>query len=98
LFEQLAIEIEAHRGDVPALLRAEEIARAANFQVAHRDFEPAAEARRLLDGADALPRIRQQAGMTGQKQIRISLMLVAPHAPAKLVKVTQSEPVCTIDD
>ncbi len=43
LLEQLAVKIKAHRRDVPALLRAEQIARAANFQIAHRDFEPAAE-------------------------------------------------------
>src|SRR5204862_3794690 len=54
LLEQLAVELEADRRDVPALLRAEQIAGAANFQVAHRDFEAAAQRGVLLDGADAL--------------------------------------------
>ena len=44
LFEELAIKLETDGGDVAALLRAEQVARAANFQVAHGDFKAAAEA------------------------------------------------------
>ena len=37
LFQKLAVKIEPDRDDVPALRSAEDAARAANLQVAHRD-------------------------------------------------------------
>ena len=59
LFEQLAVQFETHCGDVAALFRAEQVARAANFQIAHGNFEAAAEGRVLLDGADPLAGVGQ---------------------------------------
>src|SRR6185503_5000951 len=41
--EQLAVELEADAHDVAALLRPEEIAGAAELEIAHRDFETRAE-------------------------------------------------------
>src|SRR5439155_14974677 len=98
LFEQLAVKFEADRRDVPALLGAEQIARAANFQVAHGDFEPAAQRRVLFDGADPFAGGSQQACMAWQEQISVSLMLVTSHPSAQLVKVAQAEPVRAIND
>ena len=43
LLEQLAVKLEAHGRDVPALLRAEQVARAADLEVAHGNLEAAAE-------------------------------------------------------
>ena len=57
LLEQLAIKVKPDRTDVPALLRPEHVARAADFQIAHRDFKPAAQGRVLLDGANPFARI-----------------------------------------
>ena len=98
LLEQLAVEFKPDGGDVAALLRAEQIARAANFQIAHRDFESAAERGVLLHRADALAHVREQARVARQQQIRVSLMLVAPDAPAQLVKLAQAKTVGAVND
>ena len=42
LAQELAVELEADGGDVSALLRAQQVAGAADFEVAHGDFEAAA--------------------------------------------------------
>ena len=81
-----------------ALFRAEQVARAANFQVAHGDFEAAAERGVLLHGADAFAHVGQQPRVARQQQIRVGLVLVAAHAPAQLIKIAQAEPVRAIDD
>ena len=53
------VEIEADRRDMAALLRAEDVARAANLQIAHRQLEARAEVSRLLDRLQALLRLRR---------------------------------------
>ena len=42
--EELAVEVEADGGDLARLLRAEDVAGAADLEVAHGDFHPAAVA------------------------------------------------------
>ncbi len=53
-FQKLAIHLVADRGDVARLLGAEDVARAANFQVAHRDLEAGAEMAVFLDRLQSL--------------------------------------------
>jgi len=53
---------------VAALFRAEQVARAADFEVAHGDFESAAERGVLPDGVMRLPHIGEQADMARGKQ------------------------------
>src|SRR5262249_13068146 len=43
LVEHLDVQLESERGDVARLLGAEQVARPADLQVAHRDREPGAE-------------------------------------------------------
>ena len=43
LVQHLDVELEAERGDVPRLLGAEQVAGAADLEVAHRDLEPGPE-------------------------------------------------------
>ena len=54
--EHLRVEVEADRRDVPALLRAQQVARAADLEVAQRDLEAGAQLGRLEDGREALLR------------------------------------------
>ena len=81
-----------------ALLGAQQIARAADFQVAHGDFEAAAERRVLLDCADALASVGQKTRVPRQQQIGVGLMLVTPHPTAQLIEIAQAEPIGAIDD
>ena len=53
LFQQLAVQLVADRGDVAALLRAQDVAGAADFQVAHGDGEAGAHVAELLDRLQA---------------------------------------------
>ena len=98
MLEQLAVKLEAHRRDVPALFRAEHVACAADFQVAHGHLEAAAERGILLDGADAFAHVGEEAGVARNEQVGVGLVLVAPDAAAKLVKVAQTEAVGAIND
>ena len=98
MLEQLAVKLEAHGGDVPALLRAEEVARAADFQIAHGDLEAAAQRRVLLDGAHALAGVREQTRVSRHEQIGEGLMLVAPHPAPQLIQLAQAEAVRAVDD
>jgi len=81
-----------------ALFRAEQVARAADFEVAHGDFEAAAERGVLPDGADPLAHIGQQAGVARQQQVSVSLVLVTPHPPAQLVQIAQAKAVRAVND
>src|SRR3977135_658976 len=90
--------MESDRSDVSALLRAEQIARAANLQVPHRDFEAAAEGGVLFDGADALAGIGQQTGMARARPGGISQRLVAANPAWQLIEVAQPKPVGSINN
>ena len=81
-----------------ALRRAEDIARAPNLQVAHRDFEPRAERRVLLDRVDPLPRFARAHHVARQHEIRVGLVLRAPDAPAELIQIGQSKAIRAVDD
>ena len=48
------IQIEAHVSDVPALLAAQQIARAADLQILHRDVHARAQISVLGDGGQPL--------------------------------------------
>src|ERR1017187_1832021 len=96
--EQLAVEVEADGGDVAALFRAEDVARAANLQVAHGDFKPAAEGRILLDRADSFARALDEVHVAWQENVGVGLMFVAADAPAELVQIAQPKAVGAVDD
>lgn len=54
LLEKLAVQVKADSGNVAALLGAQQVARAAYFQVPHGYLEAGTQLRVLLDGGDAL--------------------------------------------
>src|ERR1035441_7694505 len=81
-----------------ALLGAEQVARAPNFQVAHGDLEAAAERRVLLDGAQALADVGEETPVPRQQQIRVGLVLVTANPAAQLIEVAQAKPVGAVDD
>ena len=56
LAEELQVHVVADVLHMAVLLRAEYIARPAQFQVAHRDFKAGAELREFADGRQALLR------------------------------------------
>src|SRR5947207_3237945 len=81
-----------------ALFGAEEVAGAADFQIAHGDFETAAQGGVLLDGTEAFANVGEQCRMAREQEVGISLVLVPADATAKLIEVAQAEAVGAIDD
>ncbi len=81
-----------------ALRGAEHVSRAANLQVAHRDFESGAERRVLLDRVDALARRAFGHHLARQHQVGVGLHLRAAHAAAQLVQIGEPEAVRAVDD
>jgi len=67
LLEQLAVKFKPDGSDMATLLRAEQIASAANLQITHRDLETAAKRGVLLHGADALADIGEQMRVAWQQ-------------------------------
>ena len=60
LVQHLDVELEAERGDVARLLGAEQVARAADLEVAHRDLEPGAELGVVGERREARARLGRQ--------------------------------------
>src|SRR5204863_7898704 len=55
LLEELGVELETDRRDVPVLLRAEDVPRPADLEVVHGDLEARPELARLAHRLNALP-------------------------------------------
>ena len=71
LLEKLAVQVKADGGDVAALLGAEQVARSADFQVAHGYFESGTQFRVLFDGGDALAGVFRSGGGPGQHEVGV---------------------------
>ena len=61
VLQQLAVQLVADRRDVAALLGAEDVAGAADLQVAHGDLEAGPQLGELLDRLQPLLRVRRRA-------------------------------------
>ena len=65
LFQQLHVHVETDRVDVPVLLAAQQVARAAQFQVQRRDLEARAQVGELLQRRQPLARDLASASVSG---------------------------------
>ncbi len=98
LFEELQIGLDAHRGDVAALLAAQEVAGAADLQVAGGDAEAGAEVGELADGRQALARRLGEDAVLRHQQVAVGELVAPPHPAAELVELRQAEAVGAVDD
>ena len=89
--QQARVEVEADRVDEAGLLRAEQVARAANLQVLHGDAEARAQLGRLEDGAQPLLGDRRQLEVLVVEEVGVGLLRPASDAPAQLVELRQAE-------
>jgi len=90
--------MESHSGDMAALPGAQQIARAANLQIAHGDRHPRAQVGLLADRVEAGARVGRQAAPARMEEIGVGLLGAAPDTPAQLVELSQAEPVRAVDD
>ena len=98
MLEQLTVQFEPDCSDVPALFGPQQITSPTDLQIAHGDFESAAETGVLLDGTDAFACVGQQRRMARQQHVGIRLMFIATHATAQLIKITKTKPIGAIND
>ena len=92
------VRLEADRADEARLRRAEQVAGAANLEVAHRDLQPAAEVRELADRFEPRLRVFGQRLVRLVEQERVRLVVRAPDAAAQLVELREAELVGVVDD
>jgi hypothetical protein len=81
LVEHLDVELEADRGDVARLLRAEQLAGATDLEVAHRDRESRAELRVVRERREAGPRLLGQLARVGIEEVRVRGRIERPTRP-----------------
>ena len=86
------------RSDVPGLLRAEQVAGAANLQVAHRDREPGAELGVVGQCRQARPRLGRQLLRVRVEEVGVSGHIRATDATADLVELGEPKRVGALDD
>src|SRR4051794_11452204 len=98
LVEHAHVQLEPERRDVAGLLVAEEVAGAADLEVAHRDLEAGAELGVVAERAEALRRLLRQRGRARVQEVRVRALATPAHAPADLVELGEPEQVRALDD
>ena len=98
LVEHLDVELEAERGDVAGLLRAEQIARAPDLEVAHRDLEAGAELRVVGERREPRARLGRELGRVRIEEVGVREDVGAADAAADLVQLREPERVGALDD
>ena len=83
---------------MPRLLRAQQIARAANFEVAHCNLEARAELGVLADGFESLFCDFGQNLSPPERQIGVSMAARPSHAAAQLVQLGKAELIRVFND
>ena len=98
LVEHLDVQLEAERGDVAGLLGAEQVARAADLEVAHRDREAGAELGVVGERRQPRAGLRGQLGRVRIEEVGVREDVAAADAPADLVELGEPELVGALDD
>ena len=81
LGDELDVEVVADRGDVPRLVRAQEVAGASDLEVAHGDLEPRAQLGVLADRAEALVGLLREHPVGRMEQIGVGALRARPTRP-----------------
>ena len=97
LGDHLAVQVVADRRDVARLGLAEQVAGAADLEVAHRDPEAGTELGGLTDRAQPLVRLLGQGAVARVEQVGVGALSAAPDPPAQLVHLPEPEQVGALD-
>ena len=98
LREHLDVELEPERGHVPRLLGAEQVACAADLEIAHRDREAGAELGVVGERRQPRPRLRGQLVRVGVEEVGVRGPVGAADAAADLVELREPERVGALHD
>ena len=80
------------------LLRAEQVARTTDLEVAHRDLEAGAELRVFADGFEALFRDLGEDFALAERQIGVGMAARTADAAAQLMELREAEFVGVLDN
>ena len=80
------------------LLGAEQVARAADLEVAHRDLEARAEVGELADRLQPLVRLLGELVVGRVQEVRVRALAAPADAAAQLVELREAEQVGAVDD
>jgi hypothetical protein len=98
LVEHLDVQLEAEGRDVARLLGAEQVARAADLEISHRDLEARPELGVVGERREPRARLGCQLRRVGIEQVRVRGDVRAADPPADLVELAQPERVGALDD
>ena len=92
------VQVEADARDVAGLLAAEQVARAADLQVLHRDVHARAHLGVLGDGGEPLVRGLRERLLRRVEEVGVAALAAAAHPAAQLVQLGQAEGVAALHD
>ena len=97
-FQQLDVHVEADRADVAVLFAAQDIARAAQFEIQRGDFESGAQVAKFLERGQAFARDFAELRVGRDQQIRVRPAIGPSHAPAQLIQLRQAVALGVLDN
>ena len=80
------------------LVAAEQVARAADLEVAHRDLEPGTELGLLADRLQPLVRLLGDGPVGREEEVRVGPLAGATHPTPELVELAEAEAVGPVHD
>src|ERR1700757_412685 len=83
--QQLAIKLKAYVRDVPALGRSQDVARAANLQITHRNLKSGSQTGILLDRVDSPASRSHPHQFSRQHKIRVRFVLGPSYSASQLI-------------
>ena len=93
----MVVQLETDCGDLAVLLLAEQVAGAANLEVAHRELEPRAEVLQVADDVESLVGLLGERARGRIHHVGVGALPRAPDAAAQLVQLREPETVRVID-
>ena len=96
--EQLRVEGKPDFLDLPALDVAQQLARAANFQVVCRQDEPRAEILERVDRLQALGGVGRHRRSRRCEQVSVGAMMRTPDTATQLVQLRKAKAIRPMDD
>ena len=83
---------------MPMLLRPQQIARTADFKIAHGDSETGSKLGKFTNGAEALFCLFREHFVWTYGEISIGLTVASANASSQLIKLAETEPICVKDN
>ncbi|CDE94401.1 unknown [Acidaminococcus sp. CAG:542] len=98
LFQQPAVQVETHSGNLAVLFRPQQVPGAPDFQIPHGDFEPGPQFRKVPDGLEPFLGHFTEYPVLFVQEIGVGQPGGPSHPPPHLVQLGEAEVFRTVDD